>query len=165
VANASNDMSGYLLFAAAVAAALTGVAAAQPPDSYAADLGRVYGGYQRMLAMKDACDMAVPAARAANDKAFAMWQAQHRALIQELQRRVQAMILAASTDKEDYVRNVGKYEGAILLERKEYRDTLLGLGKDELRDQCQRMPETLKGSSADLTQVYAAELASIRKRK
>jgi len=115
--------------------------------------------------MKDACDMAVPAARAANDKAFAMWQTQHRALIQELQRRVQAMILAASTDKEDYVRNVGKYEGAILLERKEYRDTLLGLGKDELRDQCQRMPETLTGSSADLAQVYAAELASIRKRK
>ena len=143
----------------------TAATAADAPDSYAADLGRVYGGYQRMLAMKEACDTAIPAARAANDKAFAAWQAQHRTLVQDLQRRVTAMILAASTDKDDYVRNIGKYEGEILLERKEYRDTLLGLGTDELRDQCQRMPETLKGSGADLAQVYAAELATIRKRK
>ena len=140
-------------------------AAAEAPDSYAADLGRVYGGYQRMLAMKEACDTAVPAARAANDKAFAAWHAQHRTLIQDLQRRVTAMILAASADKDDYVRNIGQYEGAILLERKEYRDTLLGLGTEELREQCQRMPEMLKGPGADLAQVYAAELATLRKRK
>ena len=158
-------MNGYLSFAVAVAAALTGAAAAQPPDSYAADLGRVYGGYQRMLAMKEACDTAAPATRGANDKAFASWQAQHRVLIQDLQRRVKAMVLAASTDKEDYVRNIGKYEGAILLERKEYRDTLLNLGAEDLRDQCQRMPETLKGPGADIAQAYAAELATIRKRK
>ena len=140
-------------------------AAAEAPDSYAADLGRVYGGYQRMLAMKEACDTAVPAARAANDKAFAAWQAQHRMLVEDLQRRVTAMILAASTDKDDYVRNIGQYEGAILLQRKEYRDTLLGLGQDELREQCLRMPEMLTGPGADFAQVYAAELATIRKRK
>ena len=140
-------------------------AAAEAPDSYAADLGRVYGGYQRMLAMKEACDTAVPATRAAKDKAFAAWQAQHRTLVQDLQRRVTAMILAASTDKDDYVRNIGQYEGAILLERKEYRDTLLGLGQDELREQCRRMPEALAGPGADLAQVYSAELATLRKRK
>jgi Skp family chaperone for outer membrane proteins len=160
-------MKRYFLARLSVALALTGSAAsaAQTQDSYAADLGRVYGGYQRMLAMKEACDTAVPAARAANDKAFAIWQTQHGPLIQDLQRRVKAMVQAASTDKDDYVRNVGKYEGAILLERKEYRDTLLGLGADELRAQCQRMPEMLKGPAADLAQVYAAELATIRKRK
>lgn len=159
-------MKRYSLLPVAVAVALTGAiaAAAEAPDGYAADLGRVYGGYQRMLAMKEACDTAVPAARAANDKAFAAWHAQHRTLIQDLQRRVTAMILAASTDKDDYVRNIGNYEGAILLERKEYRDTLLGLGTDELREQCQRMPETLKGPGADLARVYAAELATLRKR-
>jgi hypothetical protein len=140
-------------------------AAAEAPDSYATDLGRVYGGYQRMLAMKEACDTAVPAARATNDKAFAAWHAQHRTLVQDLQRRVTAMILAASTDKDDYVRNIGKYEGAILLERKEYRDTLLGLGQEELREQCRRMPEVLTGPGADLAQVYSAELATLRKRK
>ena len=152
-------------FAAVVALACGVAAAAEAPDSYAADLGRVYGGYQRMLAMKEACDTAVPATRAANDKAFAAWQAQHRTLVQDLQRRVTAMILAASTDKDDYVRNIGQYEGAILLERKEYRDTLLGLGQEELREQCRRMPEALTGPGADLAQVYSAELATLRKRK
>jgi hypothetical protein len=63
------------------------------------------------------------------------------------------------------VRNIGQYEGAILLERKEYRDTLLGLGQDELREQCRRMPEALTGPGADLAQVYSVELATIRKRK
>lgn len=159
-------MNGCFLLPAALVLALAGGAAtAQTPDTYAEDLGRVYGGYQRMLALKEACDTALPAARAANGKAFAIWQAQHNSLIQDLERRVKAMILAASSDKDDYVRNVGKYEGAILLERKEYRDTLLGLGKDELRDQCQRMPESLKSPAADFAQVYAAELATIRKRK
>jgi hypothetical protein len=160
-------MNRYSLLTLVATVALTPAVAipAQAQDSYAVDLGRVYGGYQRMLAMKEACDTAVPAARAANDKAFAIWLAQHQSLIQDLQRRVKAMVLAASADKDDYVRNVGKYEGAILLQRKEYRDTLLGLGKEELQEQCRRMPEILKGPSADIAQVYAAELATIRKRK
>lgn len=162
-----NAMNGYSLLSAAVALALACAAATagETSASYAEDLGRVYGGYQRMLAMKEACDTAVPAARAANDKAFAIWRTQHRVLIQDLQRRVKAMILAASTDKDDYVRNIGKYEGEILLERKGYRDTLLGLGKEELEDQCRRMPEALRSPDADLAQVYSAELATIRKRK
>jgi hypothetical protein len=158
-----------LLFAAlALALALAvagGAATAQTRDTYAEDLGRVYGGYQRMLALKEACDTALPAARAANAKAFAIWQAQHKSLIQDLERRVKAMISAASSDKDEYVRNIGKYEGAILLERKEYRDTLLGLDKQELHDQCLRMPESLKSPAADFSLVYAAELATIRKRK
>lgn len=159
-------MNGYFLLPTALVLALAGGAAtAQTPDTYADDLGRVYGGYQRMLALKEACDTALPAARAANGRAFAVWQAQHKSLIQDLERRVKAMIRAASSDKDDYVRNIGKYEGAILLERKEYRDTLLGLGKEELRDQCRRMPESLKSPAADFAQVYAAELATIRKRK
>ena len=154
-----------LLLVAAFALAPAAAIAAQAQDSYAVDLGRVYGGYQRMLALKEACDAALPAARAANGKAFALWQAQHQSLIQDLERRVKAMVLAASSDQDDYVRNVGKYEGAILLERKEYRDTLLGLEKEELRGQCQRMPESLKSPAADFAQIYAAELATIRKRK
>ena len=66
---ASNVMNRYSLLPVAAAMALAATAAsAQAPVSYAADLGRVYGGYQRMLAMKEACDTAVPAARAANDQ-------------------------------------------------------------------------------------------------
>ncbi|MGH8642640.1 MAG: hypothetical protein ACRET6_13085 [Burkholderiales bacterium] len=154
-----------LTLAAAAALAAGAAVAADAPGSYAADLGRVYGAYQRMLAIKEACDTSAPDLRAANGKAFAAWQAQHRVLLQDLQRRVNAMILAASRDKDDYVRNIGQYEGAILLERKGYRDTLLALGAEDLRGQCLRMPEMLKGPDADLPRVYAAELETIHKRK
>lgn len=140
-------------------------AAGGATGDYATDLAVVYGGYQRMLAMKEACDMAVPATRPENDKAFSAWQAQHGALVRELQYRVTAMIRLASQDEKDYARNLGKYEGAILQERQEYKEVLIGLGVDELRGQCQRMPEMLKGASADLGKVYASELAVIRKRK
>ena len=159
-------MKRRLLLSAALMLTVAGAAAAaQAPDTYADSLGRVYGGYQRMLALKEACDTVYPAARAAHAKAFAIWQAQHQSLIEDLERRVKAMILAASSDKDEYVRNISKYEGAILLERKEYRDTLLGLGREDLRDQCERMPESLKSPAADFTLVYAADLATIRKRK
>ena len=151
--------------AAALALACGGAAAAEPAGDYATDLATVYGGYQRMLAMKEACDTTLPPTRPANEKAFAAWQERHRALIHDLLRRVTAMIRLASTDEKDYARNLGKYEGAILQERQEYRDTLLALGSDELRTQCQRMPEMLKGPAADLGKVYAGELETIRNRK
>lgn len=153
------------MLAAAATLAAGAAVAADAPGSYAANLGRVYGGYQRMLALKEACDARAPDLRAANDKAFAAWNAQHRALLQDLQRRVDAMILAASKDKDEYVRNIGQYEGAILLERKGYRDLLLALGAEDLRGQCQHAPEMLKGPAADFSRVYAAELETIRKRK
>lgn len=151
-----------------IAAVMTGwafTAVAEATGDYATDLAAVYGGYQRMLAMKEACDTAVTATRPANDKAFAAWEAQHGALVRELQQRVTAMIRLASRDEKEYARNLGKYEGAILQERQEYREVLIGLGIDELRAQCQRMPEMLKGAAADLGKVYATELAVIRKRK
>lgn len=150
---------------AIVAAVACGAAvAAEPASDYASDLSRVYWGYYQVLAQKEACDVAVPATRAVNDKAIAAWQAQHRALIQDLQRRVTAMIRAASTDEKDYARNLGKYEGAILQERREYKESLLKLGTGELRSQCQRMPEVLGGPEADLGKVFASELEEIRKR-
>jgi hypothetical protein len=153
------------LLAAAALGLVSSAAAAQASGEYATDLAAVYGGYQRMLAMKEACDAVVPATREANDRAFAAWRAQHRALIQELQRRVTAMIRLASKDEAEYARNVGKYEGAILQERQEYRQILLDLGKEELGGQCQRMPQVLKSADADLGKVYARELETVRKRK
>jgi len=149
----------------AIFALVSQTAAAEASGDYATDLATVYGGYQRMLGMKEACDVAAPAVRPANEKAFAAWQARHRALIQELQRRVTVMIRLASDDEKEYARNLGKYEGAILQERQEYRETLLGLGAEEMREQCQRMPQMLRAPGADLGKVYAAELETIRKRK
>jgi AcrR family transcriptional regulator len=154
-------------YSVTVAAALycAVAAAAESADDYATDLSRVYWGYYQVLEQKEACDASVPATRAANDKALAAWQAQHRPLVQELQRRVTAMIRAASRDEKDYARNLGKYEGAILHERREYRESLLKLSAEELRSQCQGMAEVLKGPDADLGRIYAAELEAIRRRK
>lgn len=155
----------YVWLATLSALACCVTIAAEPMPDYATSLGNVYGGYQRILALKEACDTAIPASRAASAKAYAGWETQNRALLQDLQRRVRAMIRANSKDTDEYVRNIGKYEGSILLERKEYRDTLLGLGKDELHQQCQRMPEMLKGPGADLAKIYATDLKVIRARK
>jgi hypothetical protein len=139
--------------------------AADSSADYATDLAIVYGGYQQILAMKDACDKAVPGSRAANDKAFTAWAAQHRVLLQELQRRVTAMIRLASTDEKDYTRNLGKYEGEMLQMREEHRDALLKRDTKDLRSQCRNMPGVLKGPEADLAKVYAVELEAIRQRK
>jgi hypothetical protein len=155
-----------MLVALLVAAGAASVVAQQEATGdYAVDLARVYGGYQRLLALKEACDAVVPETRAANDEAFAAWEARHRSLVQELQRRVAALIRRASRDEKEYARNVGKYEGAILRERHEYRDLLIGLGPEELRPQCRRMPERLNAPESDLAQAYAAELKTIRARK
>jgi len=153
------------IFTAALALAIGAAAASEATGDYATDLGRIYGGYQRMLAMKEACDTAVPSARDANEKAFTAWRGRHRALIQDLQRRVTALIRLASKDQQEYTRNLGKYEGEILQERQDYKELLLALGPKELREQCERLPEMLKGPGADLGKVYAAELETIRKRK
>ena len=118
-----------------------------------------------MLTQKEVCDAAVPATRAANGAAFSAWQSQHKALVEELKRRVTAMIRRASTDEKDYTRNLGKYEGAILQERQEYRDSLMKLDAKELRGQCQRMAAVLRSPEADLNKVYAEELEAIRTRK
>jgi hypothetical protein len=155
----------FLVPAAAVALAFSGAHAGDTAGNYPTSLGNVYGGYIRIAALKEACDTAEPATRASSAKAYAGWEARHRALLQDVQQRVQAMIRASSRDKDEYVRNIGKYEGEILLQRKEYRDTVLRLGKDDLREQCERLPETLKAPGADLARVYATDLKIIRARK
>jgi hypothetical protein len=158
----SSSKVSCLLLLAASGLLLAGSTAADTPAGYGASLANVYGGYIRIAALKEACDVAVPATRATSAKAYAGWEAQHRALLQDLQQRVHAMIRGNSRDKDEYVRNIGKYEGEILLQRKEYRDDLLTLGKSDLRQQCEHLPEMLKSPGADLARTYAADLKVIR---
>lgn len=158
-------MKMNLLMLAAATLAAGAAVAVEVPSGYGTSLAKVYGGYIRIAALKEACDTAVPASRAASAKAYAGWEAQHRALLQDLQQRVHAMIRGSSRDKDEYVRNIGKYEGEILLQRKEYRDDLLRLGKADLAQQCQHLPEMLKGPDADLTRVYAPDIKVIRAHK
>ena len=139
--------------------------AQQASGDYATDLGVVYAGYQRIIALKEACDEAVPETRAANQRAFAAWQSRHQDLLSELKRRVTAMIRRISGDDQEYSRNLGKYEGAILLSREEQKISFLSAGADTLRAQCKRAPELMKGPEGDLAAVFAGELETIRKRK
>lgn len=141
------------------------VVAQQASGDYATDLGVVYAGYQRIIALKEACEEAVPETRATNEKAFAAWQKRHEALLDDLKRRVTAMIRRASRDEQEFSRNLGKYEGAILLSREEQKISFLTAGSDTLRAQCRRAPELLKGPEGDLAVVFASELETIRKRK
>lgn len=159
-------MTGRTILATlALAASIAWGAEGEPQDDYSSDLSRVYWGYYQVLTQKEACDSAVPATRRTNAAAFSAWQSQHKSLVDELRRRVTAMIRLASVDEKDYTRNLGKYEGAILQERQDYRDSLLKLDATELRNQCQRMATMLKSPEADLNKVYAVELEAIRKRK
>jgi hypothetical protein len=153
-----------VLFAAGMAIAAIS-AAQQTSGDYATDLGQVYGGYQQILALKDACDTAVPGTRAANGRAFSAWQTRHQELLAELKHRVTAMIQLASSDERDYARNLGKYEGAILRTREEHKASYLGLAADVLHVQCQRLPELLTSPEGDLSVVFASELKTIRKHK
>ena len=152
------------VFTAGVMVAAGG-AAQQASGDYATDLGVVYAGYQRIIALKEACDEAVPETRAANERAFSEWQARHAKLLAELKRRVTAMIRRASTDERDYARNLGKYEGAILLSREEQKMTFLDAGADALKAQCRRAPELLRSQEGDLAAVFSSELETIRRRK
>lgn len=140
-------------------------AAQQTSGDYATDLGSVYAGYQEIIALKEACDEAVPGTRAANERAFSEWEARHKALAAELKRRVSDMVRSASSDQRDYARNLGKYEGAILRSREENRMSFLALGAQKLRADCERMPALLRSPEADLNVTFAAELATIRKHK
>ena len=143
----------------------TTVVAQQASGDYATDLGVVYAGYQRIIALKEACEEAVPDTRTANEKAFAAWQKRHEALLDDLKRRVTAMIRRASRNEQEFSRNLGKYEGAILLSREEQKISFLTAGSDTLRAQCRRAPELLQGPEGDLAVVLAGELETIRKHK
>ncbi len=140
-------------------------AVAAEGSGYADTLGHVYGAHQRIIAMKEACEAAAPDTRAANEKAYSGWRSRHAILLKDLEKRLVAMIRLASKDEKEYTRNLGKYEGAILQSRQEYRETLLSLGTGEMKQQCRRWPDFLRGPEADFSKVYAAELETIRKRK
>ena len=150
-----------------VAAATMAVrgAAQQSSGDYATELGYVYAGYQEIVALKEACDEAAPRMRAASERAFSDWQARHKDLLAELKRRVTVMVRSASKGQREYTRNLGKYEGAILTRREDYKMSFLALGPEKLRAQCEHISELLKSPAADLNAVFASELKTIRRHK
>ena len=69
-----------------------------------------------------------------------------------------------TTDPKDYAKNIGKYEGAILRQRDEVKETLLQQPRAEFELECKALPEFLQGADSDLEKEFAEQLAVLRKR-
>ncbi len=140
-------------------------AAAESPGDYGANLSKIYFAHQRLLALREACDQVLPAQAKANEKAYAVWQGRHKALLNELDARLTLMIRGASKDEKEYMRNVGKYEGSILEYRTENREQILAQPRDGIEQVCSDFRNYLTGSGSDFHKDYADELRELRKRK
>lgn len=161
-------MRGYILGAGLLCVALgagSPAVAAENAGDYGANLSRIYFAHQRLLALREACDQALPDQSKVNAKAYAGWQARHKDLLSELDTRLTLMIRGASKDEKEYVRNIGKYEGAILQERNDYRDKFAAQPREEVERLCRDYPNYLVGSGSDFNKDYADELRELRKRK
>jgi hypothetical protein len=147
---------------------LTGWAAALPAygqatGSYARDLSAVYRAYQQLLSVREACHAGAPAQQPAIDRAYDVWKKRHGKFVEELDTRLNAMIRAASSDPQEYSRNVGKYEGELLRQRTESRERFLAQEKSEIERLCRQFPSFLRGKESDLEHAYAEEMESVRR--
>ncbi len=161
-------MRGYILGAGLLCAVLGAgmpATAAETAGEYGANLSRIYFAHQRLLALREACDQALPDQSKVHAKAYATWQARHKDLLSELDKRLTLMIRGASKDEKEYMRNIGKYEGAILEERNDYRDKFAAQPREEVERLCRDYPNYLVGSGSDFHKDYADELRELRKRK
>ena len=143
---------------ATVSDSLAAVSAAE----YRASLLEVYGRYQGVLALRDACNSAFPQVQATNEKAFADWQRRHRKLHEELDQRFAMLVRAYSKDEKDYSKNFGKYQGSVLKQREEARQALLLETRADLETRCKRLPEFLQSRESDLETEFPNEWLVLR---
>ena len=156
------SLSRFLLALALYVAAQPSAFAAATAADYRTSLMEIYGRYQGVLALREACNSAFPQSRAQNEKAFAAWRKRDSRLHAELDQRFAMMVRAYSRDDKDYARNYGKYQGAILKQREEARQALLLNTRGDLDDQCRAMPEFLTGPDSDLESEFAEDWAVLR---
>ena len=135
--------------------------AAISASEYRTSLLEIYGRYQGVLALRDACNSAFPQSRAENDKAFIAWQTRHKKSHEELDQRISMMIRAYSKDDKDYARNFGKYQGGFLKQREEAKQILLE-NRADLEIRCKALPEFLQSRESDLETEFANEWLVLR---
>lgn len=138
---------------------------AQGEGNYGETLSRVYFAHQRLLALREACDQALPEQAALNAGAYGAWQARHRTLLEELDARLNQMIRGASKDEKEYIRNLGRYEGSIMEYRSGHREQILGQPRDGIGQMCADFRGYLAGSGSDFRREYADELRLLRRRE
>jgi len=157
-------MCAWMFCAAAVSAAQN-PAAAGGEGGYGQALSTIYLAHQRVLGIREACDRIQPAQAKATEKAFLGWQARHKLLLSELELRLTQMIRGASRDERDYLRNIGRHEGAILDYRMSVRDDLLGEPPEAAAKVCADFRGYLSGPGSDFQKEYAEELRLLRQRR
>lgn len=135
--------------------------AAISASEYRTSLLEIYGRYQGVLALREACNTAFPQSRADNDKAFTAWQTRHKKSHEELDQRISMMIRAYSKDDKDYARNFGKYQGAFLKQREEAKQILLE-NRPELEIRCKGLSQFLQSRESDLETEFANEWLVLR---
>jgi hypothetical protein len=145
-------------WSAAALPATSGISAAQ----YRTTLLEIYGRYQGVLAHPEACNAAFPKMKPDTDKAFAGWRARHKRFIDELEERVALMVRAYSKDEKDYSRNYGRFQGAVLKQREEVKQTLLVETRGDLEARCRGLPEFLSGRESDLETEFANDIRALR---
>jgi hypothetical protein len=136
--------------------------AAVSASEYRASLLEIYGRYQGVLALRDACNSAFPKLQSASDKAFAAWQARHKRSHEELDQRIALMIRAYSKDDKDYSRNFGKYQGGFVRQREEAKQALMQESRGELEIRCRGLPQFLQSRESDLETEFANEWLVLR---
>jgi hypothetical protein len=138
---------------------------AQATGDYATDLATLYHERYALQAQKDVCISVQPKTRAELQKAYDGWRDRHEDLLEDLDARFAAMIKKASVDQKDYSRNFGKYQGAVMRQRQEQKDTLLALPRDELLRQCRELPGYLRSPKSDIPARYPDEFKSVYGKK
>lgn len=140
-------------------------AESETDKSYGSSLSRVYFAHQRLLAVREACDQALPGEVAANEKSYSSWQSRNKLLLEELDTRFTLMVKGVSRHEREYLRNLGKYEGAVIEYRNKERDELLALPREDMAKACADFRSYVAGQGSDFQKEYAAELRLLRQRK
>ena len=153
--------SALFIVAVSVGPALAGTPAISASE-YRTTLLEIYGRYQGVLAQPEVCNAAFPQMRPATDKAFAAWQVRHKKFVEELEQRVALMVRAYSKDEKDYSRNYGRFQGAVLKQREEVKQTLLIETRGDLETRCKSLPTFLNGRESDLESEFSAEIRALR---
>lgn len=156
----------WLVYVACLAlAGASAQSVAQATGDYATDLGTLYGERYALQAQKDVCISVRPKTRAVLQSAYDDWRERHEDLLEDLDDRFAALIKQASTDQKEYTRNFGKYQGAVMRQRQEDKETLLALPRDELLKQCKELPGYLRSPQSNIPVRYPDEFKTVYGKK
>ena len=137
-----------------------GMASAAESRTYTYDLATMFNETQRVLALRDACILALPEKRAVFSDAYQDWRTRHLRIVDDLDNRFAAIVKRASRDQADYSRNYGKYQSEVLQMREDNKKALLA-NREKLSQQCGELPAYLQHPKSDIPALFPAEFKNV----